>query len=186
MSTDVYASVVAMGNPRSLYATEERTDIELFVNEVVEKLKYFFRLDQQEAFEQSVRKEFKKIMQNPNLSNEQKLATMKNIVYTQLFPQISKMLRMEMNEQGVLQGDKSSATQKELKETIEALLYYNQKEKQAKEGIAKQQELNPRAVEEVFSMYSRQQQEALRRMAEESARRQIEMRFGAEEMKEEE
>ena len=61
------------------------------------------------------------------------------------------MLRMEMNEQGVLQGDKSAATQKELKETIEALLYYNQKEKRAKEGIEKQKELNPKRLK-TFSL----------------------------------
>lgn len=132
---DVYASAIAMGNPKSLYAVEDKIDLDIFINEIVEKLRYFFRLDMQDTFEKTVRREFAKITNRKDLSDAQKLAHIKNVVYIQLYPQISKSIRMEMNEQGVLQGDKSSAAQKELQEVVEAILYYNAQEKEAKKNI---------------------------------------------------
>jgi hypothetical protein len=42
---DVYASAISMGNPKSLYAVEDKIDLDIFINEIVEKLKYFFKLD---------------------------------------------------------------------------------------------------------------------------------------------
>lgn len=155
---DVYASAISMGNPKSLYAVEDKIDLDIFINEIVEKLKYFFKLDMQESFEKTVRREFSKIQSRRDLGDAQKLAHIKNIVYMQLYPQISKSIRMEMNEQGILQGDKSSAAQKELQEVVEAIIYYNAQEREAKKNIEIQKEYGEIDPEIRLGMYSAEKQ----------------------------
>ena len=167
---DVYASAVAMGNPKSLYATEDRTDLDIFINEVVQQLKYFFTLDMQSTFESSVRKEFNKIIVRKDISNAQKLAHLKNIVYVQLYPQISKAIRMEMNEQGVLQGDKSQEAQNELTRVVESIIYYNQQEREAKKNLEQQATLGNLPVETRLQMFSETYQQRLREVAEKAAK----------------
>lgn len=107
MQFDFQKQLIAAQDTYSLYYMQENIDIEKYLELVLNEFVSFFPEKMQEFFKTEMKKQFNRVLDR-KLTNAQKLAIIKNIVQKQIAPQIEKYLKMELNEQGIINVDKSA------------------------------------------------------------------------------